>query len=429
LSVTATATGRRSFNGDRSTVIQYSRGEGSVRLYEFEAKAMLQSAGIPISHGRLIRRSEPIPADLPPEPWVVKSQVLAGGRMKAGGIRFASDHTELHDAIEALWEHPIHGLKPTALLLESRASVVEEWYVGVTYDQLSRQPLLVVTSGGGIDVEEGSAPVGQIHLPVLEPVADYMPRQALLQAGLSSAQLPVLTRILMGLIKTFFQHDLLLAEINPLARLADGSWVALDAHVEVDEDAVTRQTRRLQALGIVGEHRQLRPPTPFEQDAAAIDAADHRGVAGRVIQFDGDLGLLIGGGGASLAAFDAIRRHGGRPANYCEIGGNPSVAKVANLTRLILSQPGVSRIAVIMNVVNNTRADLVARGVIKGILGAGRMPKDALAVFRIPGAGEDEAIKLLRFWGVEPCGRNVTIDQAAARAVAAAAPPKEGVGA
>jgi len=108
--------------------------------------------------------------------------------------------------------------------------------------------------------------------------------------------------------------------------------------------------------------------TDFEREAAKIDSAHHRGVAGRLIPFDGDLGLLIGGGDASLTTMDALLNSGLKPANYCEIGGNPSMWKVKELTRLILRQPRVSKLAVIMNVVSNTRVDLVARGVVKGVL-------------------------------------------------------------
>ena len=139
-------------------------------------------------------------------------------------------------------------------------------------------------------------------------------------------------------------------------------------------------------------------------------------MAGRVIEFDGELGLLIGGGGASLAAFDAVRRHGGRPANYCEIGGNPSVRKVQALTELLLRKPGVRRLGVIMNVVSNTRVDLVARGVIKGCLAAGRQPRETISVFRVPGSWEEEGAKILRKYGLPLCDRTVSIDEAARRA-------------
>jgi len=136
-----------------------------------------------------------------------------------------------------------------------------------------------------------------------------------------------------------------------------------------------------------------------------------------MIEFEGDLGRIIGGGGASLTTFDAVKKNGGHPANYCEIGGNPSVLKVKELTKHILSKPGVRKIAVIMNVVSNTRVDLVARGVIRGILEAGKEPSKTIAVFRIPGAWEEEGFKILRRYGVRYCGRDVSIDEAAKRAV------------
>ena len=141
------------------------------------------------------------------------------------------------------------------------------------------------------------------------------------------------------------------------------------------------------------------------------------GVAGRVIEFDGNLGLIIGGGGASLTAFDAVRHHGGKPANYCEIGGNPSVRKVQALTRHILSKPGVDSVSVIMNVVSNTRVDLIARGIIKGVLEAVKDPAYASAVFRVPGAWEEEGFKILNKYGVVHCDRTVSIDEAAKIAV------------
>jgi succinyl-CoA synthetase beta subunit len=130
------------------------------------------------------------------------------------------------------------------------------------------------------------------------------------------------------------------------------------------------------------------------------------------VPFDGNLVLLIGGGGASLTTFDAVLDAGLKPANYCEIGGNPSVWKIQELTKLILSQPQVERLAVIMNVVSNTRVDLVTRGVIKGILQMGKEPSKVIAAFRVPGSWEDEGKSILNYYGVPYFGRETSIDQA-----------------
>jgi succinyl-CoA synthetase beta subunit/citryl-CoA synthetase large subunit len=186
-------------------------------------------------------------------------------------------------------------------------------------------------------------------------------------------------------------------------------------------EAEARGTHKalLAELGIGDdETRQARPPTAFELEAARMNAADHRGIAGNVVEFDGNLGLVIGAGGGSLTLFDAVRKHGGKPANYCEIGGNPSVAKTRNLTKLLLGKPGVEKIAVMMNVVSNTRVDIVARGVIAGCLDAGKNPAEVIAIFRIPGSWEEEGFKILRKYGVDYCDRSVSMYEAAGRAVA-----------
>jgi succinyl-CoA synthetase beta subunit len=195
--------------------------------------------------------------------------------------------------------------------------------------------------------------------------------------------------------------------------------VVLDGHIDMEAEARGLHKKLLEELEIhEQETRQARPPTSFEIAGAMLNAVDHRGVAGNVVEFDGDLGLIIGAGGGSLTLFDAVRNQGGRPANYCEIGGNPSVSKAAELTKLILSKPGVEKIAVLMNVVSNTRVDIVARGVIKGCIESGVDPSEVIAIFRVPGAWEDEGFKILKKYDVEYCDRSVSMYEAAGRAVA-----------
>jgi succinyl-CoA synthetase beta subunit/citryl-CoA synthetase large subunit len=214
------------------------------------------------------------------------------------------------------------------------------------------------------------------------------------------------------------RHDLTLAEINPLGQLADGSFVALDAHMDMENEARPRQQALLRDLGVGDEEtRQAREPTEFELAGEAVDAASHRGVAGNVTEFDGDLGLVIGAGGGSLTLFDAVRAHGGRPANYCEIGGNPSVEKACGLAKLVLSKPGVDKIAVMMSIVSNTRVDIVARGVIKACLELGYDPAEKISIFRIPGAWEEEGFKILERYGVRYADRSVSMHEAARMAV------------
>jgi succinyl-CoA synthetase beta subunit/citryl-CoA synthetase large subunit len=236
--------------------------------------------------------------------------------------------------------------------------------------------------------------------------------------GVTGSALNKLVPILTRLAKIFVEHDMTLAEINPLGELTDGSFVALDAHMDMENEARGRQKELLEHLGVGDEEtRQAREATPFELAGEEVDAMSHRGVAGNVTEFDGNLGLVIGAGGGSLTLFDAVRAHGGKPANYCEIGGNPDVAKASGLAKLVLQKPGVDKIAVMMSIVSNTRVDIVARGVIKACLELGMDPAEKIAIFRIPGAWEEEGFKILEKYGVEYADRSVSMHEAARRAV------------
>jgi succinyl-CoA synthetase beta subunit/citryl-CoA synthetase large subunit len=301
--------------------------------------------------------------------------------------------------------------------------VVQEYFAAVTWDGRRKLPVLIFSDMGGIDIEEVAEKhpdhVSRVHVSTILPFSAYRAKEAIGAVGVSGDVLNRMTPILATLVELFLRYDLTLAEINPIGRLEDGRVLVLDGHVDLEGDARDKHAALLKDLGIGKEEtREAKPPTEFEIKGAEVDASDHRGVAGNVREFDGDLGLVIGAGGGSLTLFDAIRKHGGRPANYCEIGGNPSVKKACELTKLILSKPGVKKIAVMMNVVSNTRVDIVARGVIKGCIEAGRTPADTIAIFRIPGAWEDDGFKILGKYGVEYCDRTVSMYAAAGKAVA-----------
>lgn len=396
-----------------------------MRFYEYEAKELFRRHGLPLGRGELAKSPEDarrIAKDLG-GPVVLKSQVLSGGRMKAGAVKFADTPDEAAQAFEAIWPIEVRGQKPRAVLVEEKSPVAQEYYVAVTWDGRAKRPVIVFSDMGGIDVEEVAEKhpehVAKVHLSTILPLNPFRAKEAVSGTGVSGGALNRLTPIVATLAEIFLRYDLTLAEINPLARLEDGRFVVLDGHVDMEAEARDKHKKLLEELGIRPEEtRQARPPTEFEIRGAKVDASDHRGVAGNVVEFDGDLGLVIGAGGGSLTLFDAVRKHGGRPANYCEIGGNPSVRKACELTKLILSKPEVKKIAVMMNVVSNTRVDIVARGVIKGCIESGRDPAQTIAVFRIPGSWEDEGFKILRKYGVEFCDRSVSMYEAAGRAVA-----------
>jgi succinyl-CoA synthetase beta subunit/citryl-CoA synthetase large subunit len=397
-----------------------------MRFYEFESKQLLGRHGVPLPTGSKVAHSageaEAIAKDIA-GPVVLKSQVLTGGRMKAGGVLFADTPAEAAKAAEKILALTINGHEPRGVLVEGRAPVKQEYYVGVTWDGVARLPVMIFSDMGGIDIEEVAEKhpehIGKRHFSTIVPFSDFMAKELVSSVGVTGSDLNRLTQIAARLARIFQTCGLTLCEINPLAKLEDGRFVCLDGHVDMEDEARESQRTVLEGLGISPEEkRQARPPTEFEIKGAEVDAVDHRGVAGNVVEFDGDLGLVIGAGGGSLTLFDAIRKHGGKPANYCEIGGNPSVSKACELTKLILSKPGVKKIAVMMNVVSNTRVDIVARGVVKGVIEAGHDPADKIAIFRIPGSWENEGFEILKHYGVEYCDRSVSMFDAAGRAVA-----------
>ena len=397
-----------------------------MRFYEYEAKALFRRHGLPLGQSQLVQSADEardVFSALGGEPVVLKSQVLSGGRMKAGAVRFADDADEAARAVDAILPIEVNGQACRSILVEEKTPIAQEYFVAITWDGRAKKPVCVFSDMGGIDVEEVAEKhpehVSKTHFSSILPLSPRIAKEAIAATGVSGSDLNKLTPIVFELMKIFLEYDLTLAEINPLAKLEDGRFIVLDGHVDMEAEARGEHAGILAELGIGDdETRQARPPTEFELAGARVNAADHRGVAGNVVEFDGNLGLVIGAGGGSLTLFDAVRKHGGRPANYCEIGGNPSMSKVRELTKLILSKPGVERIAVMMNVVSNTRVDIVARGVIKGCLEAGKDPAETIAIFRIPGAWEEEGFKILEKYGVEYCDRSVSMFDAAGRAVA-----------
>jgi succinyl-CoA synthetase beta subunit len=399
-----------------------------VRFFEYESRAIVRKAGIPVTdYGFATTAQEAREiAHRIGGSVVIKSQVLTGGRMKAGGVKFADTPDEAADHAEAILGLEIGGHMPRGVLVDPKASVRREYYAGVVWDGLRKRPVMIFSPVGGIDIEqvaeEQPDKVGRRHFSTIEPLSEYMAKEAIASTGVTGRQLTRITPILARLSRLFVEYDMTLAEVNPLGELEDGSFVALDAHMDMENEARARQKVLLAELGVGDEEtRQAREPTAFELAGEEVDSMDHRGVAGNVTEFDGNLGLVIGAGGGSLTLFDAVRAHGGQPANYCEIGGNPSVRKACGLAKLVLQKPGVERIAVMMSIVSNTRVDIVARGVIKACLELSCDPADKIAIFRIPGAWEDEGFKILEKYGVEYCDRSVSMHEAARRAVEKAA--------
>ena len=393
-----------------------------MRFYESETKRILAKHGIAVPKSGVAKTAEEaerLASELG-APVVLKAQMLAHGKARHDTVKTADSPASAKQIAASLLALDDGGRKPAGLLVEKRPAAVDEYTLAFTYDGTAKRPVMIGARGTG-NVEEVAEKdpnaVARRHFSALSGFSDYLAKELVAGIGVKSADVPKMTAAVSRLAQLFLRYDLTQLDVV-LGRLEDGSFVALDARSDMEVEGRSRQKAILEEIGIAESDRRLvREPTAFEIEAAKIDAEDPRGVAGPVVEFDGNIGLVIGAGGGSLTLTDAVRRVGGKPANYAALGGNPSVKKAQRLTRLILSKPGVKRIAVMSNVVSNTRADLVARGVIKGVIEAGLDPAQTIAIFRVPGAWEADAAKILEKYGVEYCDRTVSISEAAKRAV------------
>ena len=319
-----------------------------MRFYEYEAREIVQRAGIPVTdYGFTTDAGEARSiAERIGGPTVIKSQVLSGGRMKAGGVQFADTPDEAEKHAADVLKLEINGHMPRGILVDPKAEIDQEFYAGVVWDGIRKQPVMIFSPVGGIDIEqvaeEQPDKVGRRHFSNLLPLSDFAAKEVIASTGVTGSDLnklvPIVTRPREAVRRE--RHD---ARRDQPARQARRRHVRRARRAHGHGERGPRRARRqlLEELGVGDEEtREAREPTPFEIEGEAVDAIDHRGVAGNVTEFDGNLGLVIGAGGGSLTLFDAVREHGGKPANYCEIGGNPSVRKACGLAKLVLAEAG-----------------------------------------------------------------------------------------
>src|SRR5256714_7905985 len=277
-----------------------------MRFYEYEAREIVKRAGIPVTDFGFA--TDPAQAAEIAQriggPTVIKSQVLSGGRMKAGGVKFADTPEQAKDHAHEVLALEIGGHEPRGVLVDPRAEVEQEYYAGVVWDGTRKLPVMIFSPVGGIDIEqvaqEQPDKVARRHFSNILPLSDFQAKQAIASTGVTGPALGRLVPILTRLARIFVDYDMTLAEINPLGRLADGSFVALDAHMEIENEARGRHARLLADLGVGEEEtRQAREATPFELAGEAVDATDHRGVAGDGGRVGGEPRLGGGAGGGA----------------------------------------------------------------------------------------------------------------------------------
>ena len=385
------------------------------KLLEYQGKEILQRFGISTPRGRVVRTASEAQsaADEIGYPVVLKAQIYSGKRGKANGIRIVHDRQDLTVEAAEMLSCPIRGLPVSALLVEEKIDVQGEIYAGVTSDPSKRTPIIIACLEGGVEIEETAhrnpAALLKLNVDILKGVYLHDTLNLLRNvAAMSSSQKLCVAQIMGSLYEIYRRHDCTLVEINPLALTEDGVK-ALDARVEIDDDAIGRQAGlNLEATEQAGE----RSATQLEHIAGSIDEHDHRGTV-HFVQIDPDLAYVrehgmvpIGfdcvGAGASLSMMDELVPLGFYPVNFCDSSGNPVGSKLYRITKVIFSQPGIQGY-VFVSCISSQQLDNTARGIIKALKelyphtrGQPNIP----AVLAFRGAWDREAIDLLRDSGV-----------------------------
>ena len=319
-------------------------------MLEYQGKALLRNAGVPVPKAGLASTAEEAVriADQIGGPVAVKAQVWTGGRYKAGGIRFAARAEEVQEATRALLGSQVKGFSVESVLVEEKLDIEKEYYLGVIVDDShkTKAPVLVFSTEGGIDIEEIASKtpekISQIKIDVLRGVRSYDAYNLMLKLGIPASILQPLGEVVRQVYEAFRRYEARVLEVNPLVITRDGRIFAADCRVTIDDSAVPRHPE----LGIVFPRETDKPPTKLDRAAWKVEEGDYRGVAyflqvapeikeSVYVGFHG-----IGGGGALLAA-DALLRHGLKIANYADTSGNPTAAKVYRIAKIILSQPGI----------------------------------------------------------------------------------------
>ena len=314
-----------------------------MKLFEFEGKLLFRKAGIPTPRGITVRNTDQALSDLDKLcfPLAVKSQVLRGGRGKAGGIRFADTKDELILCVNELLAMNIGEERVTKILIEEKLSVDtgdSEFYAGITFDPRESAPLLIISDQGGVDIEQVACSdpdkVIQYHINPIDPPKFFDLMNLVLKTGVTGKKMVQISKVLVNLVHCFFKFDAITAEINPLIIDTKGNAIAADAKFDIDDSALYRLPE------INSFHRGKEDiQDPLEQ--AATDA----GVS-YVSLGNGNIGLIAGGAGVGMATMDMVFEYGGEPVNFLDLGGSATPKETADALKIVLGTPGVEGVFV-----------------------------------------------------------------------------------
>ena len=385
-----------------------------MNLHEYQSKQVFAAYGIPVPTGRVaatpeeaVAAAEALGGDL----WVVKAQVHAGGRGKAGGVKLARDKDAVHAAAKAMLGTRLatiqtgpEGLPVNTVYVETGSAIEREIYLSLTLNREKGQIAMIGSAAGGMDIEEVAAHTPEKITTVnIHPAAGLQPHQCRRMAfalGFTGAQIGEFQKIAMALYRLVMDKDAALVEVNPLIVTKDGSLVALDAKINIDANAVFRQPE-------LAKMRDTAQEDPMELKASEHDL--------NYVSLDGDIACMVNGAGLAMATMDLIKLHGGSPANFLDVGGGATAERVTAAFNLILSNPKVK--AILVNIFGGiVRCDLIAEGVIIAVKNVGvKVP----VVVRLEGTNAEKAREMLAASGLKVTAA-ADLTDAAQKAVAAA---------
>jgi succinyl-CoA synthetase beta subunit len=340
-----------------------------MNLHEYQAKQLLAKYGLPVSHGEVawnVEQSLSIADKLQTKKWVVKAQVHAGGRGKAGGVKIVSTKDELAQVAQSLlgknlvtYQTDANGQPVNQLLIEEPCDIEKELYLGAVIDRAKQRIVFMASTEGGVEIEKVAHDTPEkILTTVVDPLVGVQPfqgRQLAFALGLKGDQVKQFTKMLMGLAKMFIESDLALLEINPLVITKQGNLLCLDGKITIDDNALFRQA----------DLRSMR-------DTSQEDERENRARDWELnyIALDGNIGCMVNGAGLAMATMDIVKLHGGNPANFLDVGGGATKERVTEAFKIILSDKNVK--AILVNIFGGiVRCDLIADGIIGAVAEVG----------------------------------------------------------
>jgi succinyl-CoA synthetase beta subunit len=385
-----------------------------MNLHEYQGKQLFKEYGLPVSKGVAVKNAaDAVQAadDIGGQMWVVKAQVHAGGRGKAGGVKLLKTKDEIKEFVNKMlgsrlvtYQTDAKGQPIDTILVESCTDIAKELYLGAVVDRASRRIVFMASTEGGVEIEEiAKTHPEKILKATIDPLVGPQPYQARelgFQLGLTDIQIGQFTKIFMGLAKMFTDFDFALLEINPLVITKEGNLHCLDAKINLDDNALYRH-QKLQAMR-----------DPSQEDEREEIAQRHQI---NYVALEGNIGCMVNGAGLAMATMDIIKLNGGNPANFLDVGGGANKERVIEAFKLILSDPSVK--AVLVNIFGGiVRCDMIAEGIIDAVAEVGvKIP----VVVRLEGTNADLGRKKLQDSGLNIIAAEGFTD-AAKKVVAAA---------